>query len=131
MINFPSRPLNFLCESLSENVCSSFYSPFPPRSSSVSRSILLQLAKCIRFDDVFSNKCDDDRRKSSDTKVSLWKIFIFLELRVDIKEGNFALSRIFFENSWEKLGMMEVIKFRRLYERRWFGSFKARSSSAE
>lgn len=83
------------------------------------------------FRDVFSNKCGDDRRKSSDTKVSLWKIFIFLKLRVDIKEGNFALSRVFFENSREKLGMMEVIKFRRLYERRWFGSFKARSSSAE
>lgn len=47
------------------------------------------------FRDVFSNKCGDDRRKSSDTKVSLWKIFIFLELRVDIKEGNFALSRVF------------------------------------
>lgn len=62
------------------------------------------------FRDVFSNKCGDDRRKSSDTKVSLWKIFIFLELRVDIKEGNFALSRVFFENSREKLEMMEVIK---------------------
>lgn len=66
-----------------------------------------------------------------DVRVQIQKIFIFLELRVDIKEGNFALSRVFFENSREKLGMMEVIKFRRLYERRWFGSFKARSSSAE
>lgn len=126
MINFPSRPLNFLCESLSENVCSSFYSPFPPRSSSVSRSILFQLAKCIRFE-MYSQI----NAAMIDVRVQIQKIFIFLKLRVDIKEGNFALSRVFFENSREKLGMMKVIKFRRLYERRWFGSFKARSSSAE
>lgn len=56
------------------------------------------------FRDVFSNKCGDDRRKSSDTKVSLWKIFIFLELRVDIKEGNFALSRVFFRKLSGKIG---------------------------